>query len=91
MSERVQPRSDRVRLPADVARCEPSQHCPMRSHCARYMAAIPAHGASMMDGSLDPFWTPAFCVYYISASQHLSPSASGPVPTRRHWDDEENS
>jgi hypothetical protein len=88
MSERVQPRSDRVQLAAAVARCEPSQHCPMRSHCARYMAAIPMHGASMMDGSLDAFWTPAFCVYYIPAAQCLTLPAPEPWPKRRHWDDE---
>ena len=33
-------RTDRVFLPADVARCEPTKPCGKKDHCARYMAAV---------------------------------------------------
>lgn len=35
-------RSDRIRLPANEPRCEPSRPCTMRSRCARFQASIPA-------------------------------------------------
>ena len=45
-------RSDRVHLPADYWRCEPSSRpCAEKGHCARYMAEIP-QGGSLADGTL---------------------------------------
>ena len=46
-------RTDTIRLPNDVARCEPSAKFVVRGTCARYQAAIPAKYGSMTDFSLD--------------------------------------
>ena len=42
-------RSDRIRLPYDIARCEPATPGFAAHRCARYMAAIPPHGGVMED------------------------------------------
>ena len=65
MGFRSEERSDRVRLSADVARCEPGLPCPMSLHCARYLAALPAAMAVMMDGTSDLTWSPTGCPHYI--------------------------
>jgi len=88
MDERVTPRSPRIYLGADVARCEPGRHCPMRGHCARYMAELPPAGAILMDGTMDPRWSPAFCPAYLSAAAAVRSASPAPRPARRHWDDE---
>ena len=46
-------RTDTIRLPPDVSRCEPSGSCVVRGTCARYQAAIPAKYGSVTDFSLD--------------------------------------
>jgi hypothetical protein len=45
-------RSDAIRLPGDVSRCEPGCLCTMKTKCARYQAALPKFGGSMTDFSL---------------------------------------
>lgn len=86
MDARPVERTERVYLDAGTARCEPSRHCSTRSHCARYLAAIPGRGAVMTDCSLDPFWTPSLCLQYIPASKCTRPDPPRPTPKRRHWD-----
>lgn len=88
---RVQERSDRVYLDPDIARCEPHLHCPMRSHCARYMAAIPAHGGSMMDGTSSPLWSPSGCGDYIPAAMCLKKGRHTGPERRKHWTDHSDS
>jgi hypothetical protein len=46
-------RTDRIHLPADVARCEPAGDCPLKHDCKRYMAAVPQYG-SMIGADLPP-------------------------------------
>jgi hypothetical protein len=45
-------RTNTVFLPADVTRCAPSAPCAKRHDCRRYMAALPAQGASLTDFSI---------------------------------------
>lgn len=45
-------RTDTIRLPPDVSRCEPAGQCVVRGTCARYQAAIPAKYGSVTDFSL---------------------------------------
>lgn len=61
-------RSDRIPLPADEPRCEPSQTCHVRSRCARATAAIPARGAKLEDYSLGTGGGTAVCLGYVDAS-----------------------
>jgi hypothetical protein len=52
------------------------------------MATVPAHGGSMMDGTSDPHWTPAYCGYYVPASKCMKKEKPATTPKRRHWDQE---
>ena len=38
-------------LPPSEARCRPSRECRTKATCARFVSRIPAHGASVMDGT----------------------------------------
>jgi hypothetical protein len=52
------------------------------------MAAVPASGGSMMDGTADPLWSPSGCPQYVAASQCVAPAQAGPArPQARHWND----
>jgi len=89
MNNRTIERSDRIYLDLSIARCEPGLHCPMRSHCARYLASVPVSGA-MFDGTTDPHWTPSFCGNYIPASKCIkSEPTKEQKQTRRYWDNSE--
>ncbi len=85
--DRAQERTDRIFLDPTIARCEPRLHCPMRSHCARYMASLPANGASVMDGTANPLWSPSGCGDYVPASQCVKPAPYKGPEKRRHWND----
>lgn len=63
-------RTDRVWLPGNYARCTPSQPCPRKPNCARYMAALPPHGAVMADYSLTctSFWCPGYIHLGLAAA-----------------------
>lgn len=76
-------RSDRVRLPAGIARCEPSGPCTMKARCARAQAYIPTHGASMRDFSVHTTsGGTALCPGYVSMyTLHTGPAAA-PKPVR---------
>lgn len=39
-------------LPADIARCSPSQPCPQQEHCARVKAQITAASVLFMDATV---------------------------------------
>ncbi len=87
MDARTAERTDRIYLDPSIARCEPGQHCGLRAHCARYMAALPPAGASMMDGTASAGWSPSYCPQYISAASCTNAApAKPPAPKRRHWD-----
>lgn len=85
MEPRTVERTQRVVLAADVARCEPSQHCPMRTHCARYVAALPPSRALMMDGTLDARWSPAGCPHYMPAVDHMRCQYIGAERRAKPW------
>ena len=89
MNERTVERSDRIYLDSSIARCEPQQHCGLRSHCARYTASVPPIHGSMFDGTAEPSWSPSYCGNYIAASQCVKPAPQPPKPKRRHWDNSE--
>jgi hypothetical protein len=58
-------RSDRVILAAEIARCEPQHPCDRKNKCARYLAAIPAKGASMIGAGLPlRIWYVSPCAYF---------------------------
>lgn len=57
-------RTDRIYLAPSEARCEPSRPCGQRSTCARYLAEIPASGASIADHSLSKSVYVAYCVHW---------------------------
>jgi hypothetical protein len=44
-------RTDTIPLAPSEPRCEPASVCNARGSCARYQAAIPAHGAKIDDYS----------------------------------------
>ena len=70
-------RSDRIRLAPDVARCEPSKGCAVRTRCARAQATVPTHGASMADFSVaTPNGGTYLCPGYISIT------AAAPTPSK---------
>ena len=80
-------RSDAIRLPADIARCEPSRTCTMRIKCARYQASIPKFGGSMTDFSLPSplpnYGGTALCPGYINVTTlHTTPEPK-PAPVVR--------
>jgi hypothetical protein len=83
---RTTPRTDRVCLDPDVPRCEPSKHCLLRSHCARYLAAVPAHGGRIADCTLALYWTPGACREYVPAADCTKPAPAA-APARKHWSD----
>lgn len=90
MNQRIVERTDRVYLDPSIDRCDPSQHCPMRSHCARYVAALPPANASMQDFSLHQKWSPAYCPAYVSAQECLRKvKEPKPVNQRRRYIDSE--
>lgn len=75
------PRDPRVWLAADVTRCEPAAlpEC-LRDTCARYLATLPAHGASLADFNRERSSYCPPCAHWISAAQ-ARPVA--PPPVRR--------
>jgi hypothetical protein len=70
-------RDQRAQLANDVARCEPSKPCHEKTKCARYMAPIPTHGASIADFSLSKSqaW---LCLAFVP----LRPTAKREPPPR---------
>jgi hypothetical protein len=68
-------RSDRVKLGADKARCEPAA-CNRKETCARYMAAFPAHGASVTDFSKSPMGL--WCMSFIGLQQAAATVVKAP-------------
>jgi hypothetical protein len=59
-------RTDRIHLPADVARCEPSNNCGVKHDCKRYMAAIPQYGRMIGADMPPPFFLG--CPMYLPLS-----------------------
>ena len=72
-------RSDRIRLANDMARCEPSKATGSAYGCARYKAAIPAHGGSVADFSLSAGCHP-LCAGFVSIN---APQAEVPKQAPR--------
>ncbi len=70
-------RTNTIPLAADEERCEPSKTCTRKSHCARYMAALPASGARMVDHSMF-----LFCGYFVSI-EDARRAAKMPTATQR--------
>lgn len=74
-------RDPSVWLAADVARCEPSAMPTCgRGNCARYLAPLPAQGASLADFNIDRAFYSLACAYWLSAAQARPVPA---VPVRR--------
>ena len=65
-------RSDRIRLPASEARCEPAEGCVCRGTCARYKAAL-VQGAPLGDYSRDPCGGTVLCTGYFALSRLVEP------------------
>jgi hypothetical protein len=59
-----------VKLPSDVTRCHPMGKCGEKHTCARYLAPIPAYGASVADFSLYRV-SSLPCQRYIDASDPI--------------------
>jgi hypothetical protein len=80
-------RSDAIRLPADKARCEPSNPCSMRTKCARYQASLPKHGGSMEDYTIplpvNAGGGTANCRGYINVHTLHAPLPEKPAPVVR--------
>lgn len=72
-------RSERVYLPANVDRCDPSAHCAGKTSCARYMAALPASGAAMSDYSNGTAVPLGFCAMWVGL-QAFKPEAAKAAP-----------
>lgn len=72
-------RSDRIWLPAAVARCEPQHDCKQRSTCARYLASIPASGARMIGAGLPTLWG---CVDFYPLSLAKPSTIAAPRPIK---------
>ena len=76
-------RSDRIRLAADVSRCEPSAGCDRRERCARAMASIPSMG-SMADFSLArAMYLP--CAYFVRIEDGASRGTAREVQPVKPW------
>lgn len=65
--------TDRVFLPADVARCSPLHRCVRKATCARFLAPIPAHGGVVADFTQGSHAASAtggtwLCLNYIDAA-----------------------
>lgn len=76
-------RTDTIRLPNDVSRCEPSGKCVVRGTCARYQAAIPRHG-SVTDFSLDANGGGTIlCAGYLNSHQYRN--LPRPIARPRHF------
>ena len=73
-------RTDRLPLPPDVARCEPSEECHVRANCARYQATLPRHGGSRADFSLPAQGGTAMCPGYIDARSLRKAAMPAPAP-----------
>ena len=90
MDARTVERTARVYLDPSQPRCEPSRHCTLRNHCARYVAALPDHGAVMCDHSIEPTFNSVMCVHYVSASSCTRQEYVGPERRKfKHWDGQE--
>jgi hypothetical protein len=76
-------RSDSIRLLGDMARCEPSGPCTMRTKCARYMAALPKFGGSMADYAIATGGGTALCVGYINVTTLHALPEQKPAPVVR--------
>ena len=74
-------RTDTIRLPSDVSRCEPSGQCVVRGTCARYQAEIPQYG-SVADFSLDGGGT-VLCSGYLNSHQFRN--LPRPIARPRHF------
>lgn len=70
-------RTDRIPLAADVARCEPSGECFVRTNCARVKAAVPKFG-SMTDFTIYALGGTALCPGYIDVRQMRKEAAVTP-------------
>ena len=76
-------RTDTIRLPNDVSRCEPSGKCVVRGTCARYQAAIPQYG-SITDFSLDANGGgTVLCSGYLNSHQFRN--LPRPIARPRHF------
>lgn len=73
-------RLDTIPLPADKERCQP-KHCERKMTCARYLAAIPKHGASMADFSNGVIW----CMAYISVQSLKDSAKIKPAAPAKDW------
>ena len=74
-------RLDTIPLPADKARCHPKA-CSQKMTCARYLAAIPKHGAAMQDFSLG---AGVWCMAYISLQSIKDSAKIKPVAPAKDW------
>jgi hypothetical protein len=69
-------RNDRVHLPPDEPRCVPENKADICERCARYLAPLPATGASMIGAGLPPmFYGGAYCFSYIPLLVSHAPTA----------------
>ena len=77
-------RTDTIRLPHDVSRCEPSGSCVVRGTCARYQAAYPQYGGSCTDFSLDANGGgTVLCAGYLNSHQYRN--LPRPIARPRHF------
>ena len=88
MDARTVERTARVYMDDAQPRCEPSRHCTLRNHCARYVAALPDQGAAMADFSLEPLFNAVACRHYVSAASCTRHTPHTGQERRRHphWD-----
>lgn len=71
-------RTDRIYLAPAEPRCSPSGVCSIKDRCARWLAALPPAGASMIGADLPPPW--AMCHKYVPATRaRAQPAAPAPV------------
>ena len=74
-------RSDRIRLPANEPRCDPTETCVCRSSCARYLAAIP-QGTPLGDFSHEACGGTVQCPGFVSQASLFA--QHNPRPTKTH-------
>lgn len=76
-------RSDRVPLPADEPRCEPSQGCAASTRCARALAAIP-RGTALTDYTAMKGGGTVLCDGFVEVTG-LRKAAAAAAPAVKPW------
>lgn len=74
-------RHDRTGLADNEPRCEPSTHCHMLARCTRDHASLPAHGATVVDYSIQSCGGTALCPGYLPPERMRKP-VPAPAPVK---------